>query len=159
MKPVGSLCLRDGNSFSSLVPTKLQDSSTHSFLGCLTAAAALRPGPVTSSNRRRTTKKSCWFRHRRRQGTSFRFVTHPPKCQRFKSMLEFLWFSLRSQGLSSRQQGRPPLISHFFLSFFFLVLFSSSGLGLLPADNDKGHTCRINDWSALPPSASPGSLF
>lgn len=73
-------------------------------------------------------------------------------------MLEFLWFSLRSQGLSSPQQGPPPLISHFFLSFF-LVLFSRLGLGLLPADNDKGHTCRINDWSALPPPASPGSLF
>lgn len=74
-------------------------------------------------------------------------------------MLEFLWFSPRSQGLSSRQQGPTSTDKPLFSLSLFFVLFSSSGLGLLPADNDKGHTCRINDWSALPPSASLGSLF
>lgn len=68
-------------------------------------------------------------------------------------MLEFLWFTLRSQGLSSQERDRPPLISRFFFLFF------SSGLGLLPADNDKGHTCRINDWTALPPSLARALLF
>lgn len=41
----------------------------------------------------------------------------------------------------------------------FFVLFFGSGLGRLPADNDAGHTCRINDWSALPPALAQVSLF
>lgn len=34
---------------------------------------------------------------------------------------------------------------------YFFCSFSSLGLGSLPADNSKGHTCCINDCSALPP--------
>lgn len=36
-------------------------------------------------------------------------------------------------------------------SAIFFCYFSSLGLGSLPADNSVGHTCSINDCSALPP--------
>lgn len=62
-----------------------------------------------------------------------------------------------SQVSRPEQPGARPTSTDKLL--FFFVLFSSSGLGLLPADNDKGHTCRINDWTALPPSLARALLF
>lgn len=63
----------------------------------------------------------------------------------FDSTCQFPWCTLRSQGLGSQKQGQSQLISHF-------CCFSALGPGSLPADNNIGHTCCINDWSALPPA-------
>lgn len=81
MKSVDAACLTDGNSFSSQMPTKLhKDTSTHSFLECLTGRELLhrdrgrsrRPGVL------HVREKSSWFgAATAAPGALVRFVTHP----------------------------------------------------------------------------------
>lgn len=73
-------------------------------------------------------------------------------------MLEFLWFSLRSQGPSSRQRGRPPLISRLFFSFFWCC-FPARGLAFCQLITTRGIPAALMIGQPCPLQPAPALYF